>query len=111
MFSYRITALLFTVLTPQWPAQMLASSLVGDDPWPICPGRLMAHMLGVATGQVRDPIPHVVLMKPNNGLMHVISCSGTMTRVTPPSLPCGSQDANPKRAEKTPWEIVTKLPW
>ena len=75
MFSCRVTALLFTVLTPQWQTQMLASSLAGDDPWPIRPGRLMTHMLGVATGQVRDPIPHVVLMKPDNGLMHVIRCS------------------------------------
>jgi hypothetical protein len=56
----------------------------------------MAHMLGVSTGQIRDPIPQVILMKSDNGLMHTFSCSGAMIRVTPPSLLCGRQDANSK---------------
>jgi hypothetical protein len=59
---------------------MLSSSLAGDDPWPIRPGRLMADMLGVSAGQVCDPITHSVLMKPNNGLVHILHHAATILR-------------------------------
>jgi hypothetical protein len=80
--SHCVATLLFTVLTPQRPAQMLSSPLAGGDPGPIHPRRLMAHMLGVSTGQVRDPITHVVLMKPDNGLAHTRHDSATIPRHT-----------------------------
>jgi hypothetical protein len=58
-------------VTLQGPAQVLPASCRGEDPRSLYPRRLVPYMLRVATGQVRYPVPNVVLMKTHNGLLHI----------------------------------------
>jgi hypothetical protein len=45
-------------------------AIFGEYPWTASERRLMAHVLSVTTGQVCHPIPLLILMKPNNCLVH-----------------------------------------
>ena len=47
-----------------------AASCFGEHPWAHLPGRIVPDVLVVATGQLRDPVALVVLMKARDGLLH-----------------------------------------
>src|SRR5918911_107164 len=74
---------LITRLTIQRIPKTAPAPLRGDDPGAIEPGRRVAHMLLVATFQVRYPIQRFVLMKADDLALH-----GDLYA---PDLPDGSQ--------------------
>lgn len=45
--------------------------------------RVMAHVLPVAAGQNSPPIPHFVLVKTDNGLLHCLTGAPSDTRQKP----------------------------
>lgn len=41
-----------------------------DDPWPVCPGGIVAYMLVVPARQLRDPVCLFILMETDDALIH-----------------------------------------
>lgn len=55
----------------QLRAEMFAPRRFLQYPRPNLPGRIVAHVLGVTTREVGDPMAFFVVMKSGDGLMHV----------------------------------------
>jgi hypothetical protein len=62
-----------TRFAPQQPSKMLLPPFRGNDPRSIRPWRVMAHVLGVSAGELRNPVLHVILKKVDYGLLHRLS--------------------------------------
>jgi len=75
--SRLVSIVRFTLLAPEQTPDCLMPSLNRDHPWAIHPRWLMAHMLGVAAGQIRHPVADIVLMKTDNRLLYTWSLSAT----------------------------------
>ena len=51
-------------------AQAALPALLGSNPGPNLPGRVMAHMLGVPALELRDPVLLLVLVVPHDLTLH-----------------------------------------
>lgn len=63
---------LLALLAVQERAKMLLTSSSGQDPWTIEKWGVMSNMLPVATREIGNPVAVLILMIPNDRLLHVI---------------------------------------
>jgi hypothetical protein len=71
--SYAASGVCFPVAqnTLQHDAQVRGTSLGRHDPGTQLPGRVMPNMLSVPTAELGHPVLFLVLVKSNDGLLHV----------------------------------------
>ncbi len=51
---------------------MLLTSVIGQDPWAVEERRVMSNMLPMTTGQIGNPVAMLILVIPNDRLLHVV---------------------------------------
>lgn len=81
--SYRDSVIdhLVAILAFEFGAEMLFASCFRYDPGPIDPRGVVTNMLGMATGQVGDPIALLVLVITNDFLFHVSKPAGNRSGI------------------------------
>jgi len=62
--------ILFTLQAIEQLAKVFPPTIFGQDPPTTDERRLMAHVLSMTAGQVGHPITSLILMKPDNCLVH-----------------------------------------
>src|SRR4051812_15120081 len=77
----------------QLRAEPLAPARFGDDPRAQLPGRVVPHMLTMSTGQLRDPVAFLVLVKADDLALHgrrsvAPLIPRTERRASPAPVPC-----------------------
>jgi len=65
-----LSPLIIAGLARQRLSKLSLAAFFRKNPWPVDERRLMAHMLSVATGQIGNPIPVLILMKADNHSLH-----------------------------------------
>jgi len=68
-----VSWLLVTFFAIEARIEMGLASFNGKNPWTLSKRGIMADMLPVAAGQISHPITHVILMEPDNRLIHAYS--------------------------------------
>jgi hypothetical protein len=51
---------------------MLLTSVIGKSPWAVEERRVMSNMLPMTTGQIGNPVAMLILVIPNDRLLHVV---------------------------------------
>ena len=69
----RIRSWLFTLLAVQERTEILLSPSHREHPRAIREWRLMSHMLSMTTDEIGNPITLVILMIPDDGLLHFLT--------------------------------------